>query len=191
MLNAKHTSYHRRAGIPFTDSGRRKRLGSNFPSRLSSVSGKGMHGCSTQHRLPPTAVQYNRDRALCLALAQLPQMLPPSLPDPSTYTPYYCEENIYLLVQHFLHDKVTRDIWDVYAVFISNPSKTVSKIGFETNNQGPGRLRLGALKNEYPIGSSQRNAYGRRMSRIYIFSCFSSPISRRLARVGKAGRTIS
>ncbi|GBE82628.1 hypothetical protein SCP_0410130 [Sparassis crispa] len=58
--------------------------------------------------------------------SQIPS--PPALPADSVYTSCYCEENVYLLAQAFTARKETeRDWrWDVYAVFVSNPGKTVA-----------------------------------------------------------------
>lgn len=50
---------------------------------------------------------------------------PPTIPQSVVYTPYYCEENVYVLAQELLQDpKVTLD-WNIFVVFVSNPSKTV------------------------------------------------------------------
>ncbi|KAF9246118.1 N-terminal glutamine amidase-domain-containing protein [Melanogaster broomeanus] len=51
-----------------------------------------------------------------------------ALPDCSNsiYTSCYCEENIYLLVKRFLTPPENRQKWDVFAVFISNPTRTVA-----------------------------------------------------------------
>jgi len=43
----------------------------------------------------------------------------------SAYTPYYCEENIYLLVHRFFEQEEVRAKWDISVVFISNVTKTV------------------------------------------------------------------
>ena len=48
--------------------------------------------------------------------------VPPPLPENLTYTSCYCEENIYLLAEQFEETEG----WEVYVVFISNDSKTVS-----------------------------------------------------------------
>ena len=53
-------------------------------------------------------------------------MPPLSLPQQCPYTSCWCEENIYLLCLHFLGDRSAMDDWNIYAVFISNESKTVS-----------------------------------------------------------------
>lgn len=53
-------------------------------------------------------------------------LLNPSLPPGYIYTPYYCEENIYLLVESFLNDQSISDNWETYAVFLSNHTKTVA-----------------------------------------------------------------
>lgn len=63
---------------------------------------------------------------------------PPPLPPDSVYTSCYCEENIYLLAQHFREQAgeaqvVTRKagvsdsdwFWEIYVIFISNDGKTV------------------------------------------------------------------
>ncbi|KAG6330626.1 hypothetical protein ID866_8462 [Astraeus odoratus] len=44
----------------------------------------------------------------------------------SVYTSHYCEENVYLLVQRALSAPDIHKKWEVYAVFISNPTKTVA-----------------------------------------------------------------
>lgn len=44
--------------------------------------------------------------------------------DACRYTSCYCEENIYLLARELL-EQLPRS-WHLFAVFISNPSKTVS-----------------------------------------------------------------
>ncbi|KAL5533029.1 hypothetical protein ACEPAF_4805 [Sanghuangporus sanghuang] len=51
---------------------------------------------------------------------------PPLLPVDRVYTANYCEENIYLLVKRFLQDEQLRARWNVYAVFISNNTRTVA-----------------------------------------------------------------
>lgn len=53
-------------------------------------------------------------------------LLNPSLPPAYIYTPYYCEENVYLLVESFSKDRSITDNWEIYAVFISNHTKTVA-----------------------------------------------------------------
>ncbi|EIW84991.1 hypothetical protein CONPUDRAFT_117353 [Coniophora puteana RWD-64-598 SS2] len=50
---------------------------------------------------------------------------PPLLPN-VLYTPYYCEENIFLLAEHFLRQDLVPLTWDVYVVFISNHTQTVA-----------------------------------------------------------------
>ncbi|KZV71774.1 hypothetical protein PENSPDRAFT_605295 [Peniophora sp. CONT] len=51
---------------------------------------------------------------------------PPSLPPSIIYTSCYCEENVWLLAQHFQANvEVVRD-WDIYVLFISNENKTVA-----------------------------------------------------------------
>ena len=57
-------------------------------------------------------------------------MIPLPLPPNSTYTSCWCEENIYLLCQNFVQNQSLRDLWDVFAIFISNSNKTVSGIHF-------------------------------------------------------------
>ena len=51
-----------------------------------------------------------------------------SLPDcgNSEYTSCYCEENIYWLIARFLTPSGGEQQWDVFSVFISNPTKTVT-----------------------------------------------------------------
>lgn len=51
-------------------------------------------------------------------------MLPDS--QDNIYTSNYCEENIYLLIQRFLAQPEINKHWSVYAVFISNQTKTVT-----------------------------------------------------------------
>ena len=48
--------------------------------------------------------------------------VPPPLSENLTYTSCYCEENIYLLAEQF--EEIEE--WEVYVVFVSNDSKTVS-----------------------------------------------------------------
>ncbi|GLB35398.1 putative btb poz domain-containing protein [Lyophyllum shimeji] len=50
---------------------------------------------------------------------------PPALPI-TPYTPSYCEENVYLLAQKFLGDPDVMRDWQMFAVFISNHTKTVA-----------------------------------------------------------------
>ena len=54
---------------------------------------------------------------------------PPPVPHDHVYTSCYCEENIYLLAQHFYAEAENHEArpwpWDVYVVFISNDQKTV------------------------------------------------------------------
>ncbi|KAJ4495624.1 N-terminal glutamine amidase-domain-containing protein [Lentinula lateritia] len=51
---------------------------------------------------------------------------PPELPQDAAYTSHWCEENVYLLIQSFSRDSSLSEDWDVFAVFISNHSKTVA-----------------------------------------------------------------
>ncbi|KAL5490419.1 hypothetical protein ACEPAI_5252 [Sanghuangporus weigelae] len=51
---------------------------------------------------------------------------PPLLPVDRVYTANYCEENIYLLAKTWLQDEQVRAHWSVYAVFISNNTRTVA-----------------------------------------------------------------
>ncbi|KII89001.1 hypothetical protein PLICRDRAFT_592736 [Plicaturopsis crispa FD-325 SS-3] len=51
---------------------------------------------------------------------------PPAIPPGQPYTPYWCEENIYLLAHAFQGAQDVVDAWDVFVVFISNESKTVA-----------------------------------------------------------------
>ncbi|PFH52422.1 hypothetical protein AMATHDRAFT_74213 [Amanita thiersii Skay4041] len=53
-------------------------------------------------------------------------MAPPLLPLNVSYTPYWCEENIYLLCQTFLADPQISNTWDTYCVFISNQGQSVA-----------------------------------------------------------------
>ncbi|KAJ3744587.1 N-terminal glutamine amidase-domain-containing protein [Lentinula detonsa] len=53
-------------------------------------------------------------------------LTPPELPQDAAYTPYWCEENVYLLIQSFSRNPSLSEIWEVFAVFISNHSKTVA-----------------------------------------------------------------
>ncbi|KAI0060807.1 hypothetical protein BV25DRAFT_1788462, partial [Artomyces pyxidatus] len=48
------------------------------------------------------------------------------LPDGSSYTRCYCEENIFLLARVFHARDAVRDAWDVFVVFISNHAKSVA-----------------------------------------------------------------
>lgn len=50
---------------------------------------------------------------------------PPNCDD-REYTSCYCEENIYWLVKRFLSSPESEQQWDVSAVFISNPTRTVT-----------------------------------------------------------------
>jgi len=48
---------------------------------------------------------------------------PPPFPEPRVYTAAYCEENVY----HLLKTLATQQpLWRGLAVFVSNPSKSVS-----------------------------------------------------------------
>lgn len=51
-----------------------------------------------------------------------------TLPDcsHSVYTRCYCEENIYLLIKRLLNPSGGEQHWDVFSVFISNPTRTVT-----------------------------------------------------------------
>ncbi|KAJ3906422.1 N-terminal glutamine amidase-domain-containing protein [Lentinula edodes] len=49
---------------------------------------------------------------------------PPDLPQDAAYTSHWCEENVYLLIQSFSRNSSLSEDWDVFAVFISNHSKT-------------------------------------------------------------------
>ncbi|KAE9400757.1 protein N-terminal glutamine amidohydrolase [Gymnopus androsaceus JB14] len=51
--------------------------------------------------------------------------MPPALPLDAVYTSHWCEENVYLLVQSFQHPSIS-ELWDVFAVFISNHAKMVA-----------------------------------------------------------------
>ncbi|KAI5124492.1 hypothetical protein M0805_003019 [Coniferiporia weirii] len=51
---------------------------------------------------------------------------PPPLPLDSVYTANWCEENVYLLARSFLTDQKLCEVWRIYAVFISNHSKSVA-----------------------------------------------------------------
>ncbi|KAF8803507.1 hypothetical protein BYT27DRAFT_7195342 [Phlegmacium glaucopus] len=53
-------------------------------------------------------------------------MIPPPLPSNYIYTSCWCEENIYLLCQNFIQNQSLRDLWEVFAIFISNSNKTVA-----------------------------------------------------------------
>ncbi|KAJ3814832.1 N-terminal glutamine amidase-domain-containing protein [Lentinula lateritia] len=53
---------------------------------------------------------------------------PPDLPQDAAYTSHWCEENVYLLIQSFSRDSSLSEDWDVFAVFISNHSKTASDL---------------------------------------------------------------
>lgn len=46
--------------------------------------------------------------------------------DNSEYTSCYCEENIYWLVRRVLGPPGGEQQWDVFSVFISNPTRTVT-----------------------------------------------------------------
>ncbi|KAF8557340.1 hypothetical protein OG21DRAFT_1407375 [Imleria badia] len=52
----------------------------------------------------------------------------PTVPDcgNTVYTTCYCEENIYWLINRFLSPPGGQQNWDVFSVFISNPTKTVA-----------------------------------------------------------------
>ncbi|KAL0947067.1 hypothetical protein HGRIS_013208 [Hohenbuehelia grisea] len=51
---------------------------------------------------------------------------PPPVPTTSIYTSCWCEENIYLLTEAFTGTPEVVEQWEVCAVFISNPNKTVA-----------------------------------------------------------------
>ncbi|KAG1756482.1 N-terminal glutamine amidase-domain-containing protein [Suillus paluster] len=53
----------------------------------------------------------------------------PKPPLDSPYTSCYCEENIYFLVHRFLEQAQVKATWDIFAVFISNATKTVALWG--------------------------------------------------------------
>ena len=55
-----------------------------------------------------------------------------TLPDcsNSVYTACYCEENIYWLIKRFLTPSGEQQ-WDVFSVFISNPTRTVTDMNEE------------------------------------------------------------
>ncbi|KAF8528220.1 N-terminal glutamine amidase-domain-containing protein [Hysterangium stoloniferum] len=55
--------------------------------------------------------------------------MPPQFPPGYTYTPFYCEENIYLLAATFSRDITITHTWEIYVVFVSNASKTVALWG--------------------------------------------------------------
>lgn len=50
----------------------------------------------------------------------------PSLPLSYTYTPYYCEENIYLLAETLSRDQSVNDRWETYVAILSNPTKSLA-----------------------------------------------------------------
>jgi protein N-terminal glutamine amidohydrolase len=52
--------------------------------------------------------------------------LPPAVPGSAVYTKQYCEENIYLLAETFSRDSAVEETWDIFAVFISNDTRTVA-----------------------------------------------------------------
>ncbi|KAJ3726049.1 hypothetical protein C8R42DRAFT_718286 [Lentinula raphanica] len=54
-------------------------------------------------------------------------LLPPELPKDAVYTPYWCEENVYLLVQSFSQNPLLSETWDVFVVFISNHNRTARR----------------------------------------------------------------
>jgi protein N-terminal glutamine amidohydrolase len=51
---------------------------------------------------------------------------PPSVPSHCTCTPYYCEENIYLLASSFHDSDAITQLWDINVVFVSNHYRTVA-----------------------------------------------------------------
>jgi len=53
-------------------------------------------------------------------------LIPPVVPIGYSYTPYYCEENIYLLANTFSQDPSISQAWEISVVFISNRTKTVA-----------------------------------------------------------------
>ena len=55
---------------------------------------------------------------------------PPLTAGNFVYTANYCEENIYLLVQRFLDSEEIRTNWEVFAIFISNKTRTVRAYPF-------------------------------------------------------------
>lgn len=89
--------------------------------------------------------------------------IPPSLPPSVLYTSCYCEENIWLLAQHFQTNPEVICAWDIYVVFVSNENKTVSRIhscsvptcnhslGGDVETEGPTRrCRLGLSRPSAP-----------------------------------------
>ena len=62
-----------------------------------------------------------------------PLPLPPPLPQDHVYTRCYCEENVFLLARTFLSGSWRKReslgrLWDVFVVFVSNETKTVSSV---------------------------------------------------------------
>ncbi|KAI0048569.1 hypothetical protein FA95DRAFT_1469657, partial [Auriscalpium vulgare] len=61
---------------------------------------------------------------------------PPALPPDSAYTRFYCEENVFLLARA-LHP---RGAWDVFAVFLSNPPRSVALWSQAASPRADGRV---------------------------------------------------
>jgi hypothetical protein len=53
-------------------------------------------------------------------------VVPPDFPLGRVYTPYYCEENIYLLAESFHRNSAISQAWEINVVFVSNVTKTVA-----------------------------------------------------------------
>ncbi|EJD05951.1 uncharacterized protein FOMMEDRAFT_26741 [Fomitiporia mediterranea MF3/22] len=51
---------------------------------------------------------------------------PPPVPLDRLYTANWCEENIYMLAKRFLEDESVRAVWSIYAIFISNRTRSVA-----------------------------------------------------------------
>lgn len=55
---------------------------------------------------------------------------PPPVPLDRLYTANWCEENIYMLAKRFLEDESVRPVWSIYAIFISNKTRSVRQVPF-------------------------------------------------------------
>jgi hypothetical protein len=92
----------------------------------------------------------------------------PMFPKPldSPYTSCYCEENIYLLVRRFLEQADVKATWDIFAVIISNVTKTVNRV--------KQNIRTYATENVGCALESTQGACCRHSSNLGLSCCFSS-----------------
>ncbi|KAI0318348.1 N-terminal glutamine amidase-domain-containing protein [Amylostereum chailletii] len=52
--------------------------------------------------------------------------VPPAISPHSLHTQFYCEENAYILAQTFEETNAVTCHWDVFVIFVSNPTKTIA-----------------------------------------------------------------